>query len=67
MTNVSPFMVITAIPMDCPYPPHSMFGSIADHDRPYAEYGHLSMCITTTTSFSNQIFVISILIIRLYL
>lgn len=35
--------VSTAVPTYSFYPPSSMFGYIADHDRPYAEYGHLGM------------------------
>lgn len=26
----------------CPYPPVNQTGRVADHDRPYAEYGHLN-------------------------
>ena len=36
----------------CPYPPSSTVGLINDHDRPYSEYGHLSM----TASFANVIY-----------
>ena len=32
------------IPSDIhPYPPISMNGMVSEHDRPYAEYGHLSI------------------------
>jgi hypothetical protein len=26
-----------------PYPPINQTGQVAEHDRPYADYGHLSM------------------------
>jgi hypothetical protein len=40
--NIRTSMVLTAIPMYSPYPPVSMIGQIAEHDRPFSEYGHLS-------------------------
>ncbi len=58
--NVSTSMLlmplVTPLSTNCTYPPSSMIGSIADHDRPYAQYGHLSMRERVCVCFISSLF-----------
>jgi hypothetical protein len=48
--------LVTPLSTNCTYPPSSMIGSIADHDRPYAQYGHLSMRERVCVCFISSLF-----------
>ncbi len=45
ITNIDNMSTLLMAPQSthCSYPPTSMIGLIAEHDRPYSQYGHLSM------------------------
>ncbi|CAF1437120.1 unnamed protein product [Adineta steineri] len=53
----TPEMIITSSSSDHPYPPINQTGIVTEHDRPYADYGHLNIeALTEECQFNVDIY-----------